>query len=148
MKVAQHLHSGRNMNPNHRPPTTCHLQQTMNHASKNFKDLRVWQQSIDLVKNVYRVTQNFPKEEIYGLTSQIRRAAVSIPSNIAEGQARKSHAEFKKFLTYSSGSAAELETQLVIARELEFLDKSVFANFQSRLEEIQKMTFALMNYLR
>jgi four helix bundle protein len=82
--------------------------------------LKVWQKAIDLVTAVYEVTEHFPKEEIYGLINQMRRAAVSIASNIAEGAARGSNAEFKKFLSIAQGSLSELETQVIIAGRLDF----------------------------
>lgn len=85
---------------------------------KNYRDLLVWKQGIELVKIIYRITGQFPKDEIYGLTSQMRRCAVSIPSNIAEGHARDSLKEYLQFLSISAGSLAELQTQLVIAGEL------------------------------
>ena len=85
-------------------------------------NLEAWQQAMKLVKTIYAATTSFPKSELYGLTSQMRRAAVSIPSNIAEGAARESIAEFLKFLSYSRGSVAELETQILIAKDLGYLD--------------------------
>lgn len=93
----------------------------MEERIRNFKDLRVWQKGIDLVKEIYTITQNFPKEEQYGLTSQIRRTVVSIPSNIAEGFRRRYSREQKQFLNIALGSSAELETQLIIAKELGYL---------------------------
>ena len=84
-------------------------------------DLRVWQESVDLVTDIYRVTSNFPRNEIYGLTSQMRRAAVSVPSNIAEGAARTSNKEFLQFLSIARGSLSELETQIMISLNLGFL---------------------------
>ena len=83
-----------------------------------YKDLAVWQKSINFTVEIYKLTQTFPKDELYGLTSQIRKAAVSIPSNIAEGNERNSHKEFNQFLHIALGSAAELGTQLLIAKEL------------------------------
>jgi len=99
---------------------------------KTHKDLDVWRESIELVKEVYKVTAEFPKEELYNLTSQIRRCAVSIPSNIAEGAARKSKKEFINFLYVALGSCAELETQLIISKELGFIvDETVtFENIE------------------
>ncbi len=91
---------------------------------KTFRDLRVWQKGIELVKEIYKTTQSFPGTEQYGLTSQIRRAAVSIPSNIAEGFRRRFSKEQKQFFNIALGSCAELETQIVIARELDFMDES------------------------
>ena len=88
---------------------------------KSYQDLIVWQKAMDLVTEIYRITKNFPKEEIYGLTNQMRRAAISIPSNIAEGHARKSRAEYIRFLSIAQGSRAELETQILIAVRLGYL---------------------------
>lgn len=89
---------------------------------KSYRDLKVWENGIRLCKQVYAITQKMPKEEMYGLTSQIRRAAVSIPSNIAEGSARGSTREFMRFVTIAMGSLAELETQLYLAVELNFIE--------------------------
>jgi four helix bundle protein len=88
---------------------------------RSYHDLIAWQKAVDLVTEIYGVTRSFPKEEIYGLTSQLRRAAVSIPSNIAEGQGRLSTGEFKQFLGHARASLFEVETQLEIARRLEYL---------------------------
>ena len=98
----------------------------------SYKDLIAWKKGVELVKLVYQVTAKFPKEEIYGLTSQMRRAAVSVPCNIAEGQARFSNQEFRHFLRTTKGSLAELETQAVIALDLGFMspdDKSDLVAF-------------------
>lgn len=89
---------------------------------KNHKDLNVWKMSMNLVTSIYKSTRTFPHEELYGLTSQMRRAAISIPSNIAEGAARNSKKEFTQFLYISLGSLSELETQLLIANNLSYLD--------------------------
>jgi four helix bundle protein len=88
------------------------------YKSRSYRDLEVWKLAIDFVKQVYEITDNFPASENYGLINQIRRAAVSIPSNIAEGQGRNSTKEFRQFLAISLGSLAELETQLIIAKEI------------------------------
>ena len=90
---------------------------------KSYRELIVWQKSMDLVKNIYRVTSVFPKEEMYGLTSQIRRAAVSIPSNIAEGYGRRTTKDFISFLYISRGSVYELQTQIEICGDLGMIDK-------------------------
>lgn len=90
----------------------------------NFRELRVWQQSIALVKQVYTITKKFPDNERYGLVSQMRRSAISIPSNIAEGHLRGTKKEFRQFISIARGSCAELETQLTLARELDFIDGS------------------------
>lgn len=89
---------------------------------KSYQDLVAWQKAMDLVAEVYKDTRNFPKEEMYGLTSQMRRAAVSVPSNIAEGQGRRGSGEFKHFLRMSLGSLMELETQIMIAERLHYLE--------------------------
>ena len=91
---------------------------------KYYRDLQVWQKGIELVKEIYLLTKQFPKEEIYGLSSQIRRASVSIPSNIAEGQARKHTAEFRQFLYIALGSLAEVDTQLELPIQLSYLSQS------------------------
>jgi four helix bundle protein len=114
---------------------------------KSYRELRVWQQSVDLCVKVYKETSVFPKEELYGLTSQIRRAAVSIPSNIAEGQARNTTGEFSQFLGISKGSLAEIDTQLEIARRLNFLSNESFQSFENEIETIGKMLNALQNAL-
>lgn len=106
----------------------------------SYKDLIIWQKAMALVKEVYRLTKYFPKSEVFGLVSQMRRAAVSIPSNIAEGYGRKSRKEFHHFLSIALGSAAELETQILLAESLDFLkDVTQFNNCTSLLHEVMKM---------
>jgi len=112
---------------------------------KNYRDLEVWKKAIQLVKKVYLLSQKYPKEEIYGLTSQLRRAAVSIPSNIAEGQARQSANEFKRFLNISKGSTAELDTQMVISKELDFITEEELDDIYTDIVEIFKMLEGLSN---
>ena len=111
---------------------------------KNYRDLLVWKQGIELVKLIYRITQQFPKEEIYGLTSQIRRCAVSIPSNIAEGHARDSLKEYIQFLSIAAGSLAELQTQLVIAKELSIGQ----IEFINEAEKLAESTLKMMRSLQ
>jgi len=111
--------------------------------SRTFRDLRVWKLSIDFVREIYRLTNRFPNAETFGLTSQIRRAAVSIPSNIAEGQGRKSSREFKQFLSVAVGSLAELETQLIIAQEIDYLTKEELKPLIVALDDIRKMIKSL-----
>ena len=106
---------------------------------KSYQDLIVWQKAMDLVTEIYRITKNFPKEEIYGLTNQMRRAAISIPSNIAEGHARKSRAEYIRFLSIAQGSRAELETQILIAVRLGYLADDESNCAFSLLNEISRM---------
>ena len=107
--------------------------------SRSYKDLEVWQVSMELVKGIYKITGKFPSSERFGLTQQIRRAAISIPSNVAEGQFRNSPKEFKQFLSVSLGSAAELETQLIIAREIDYLSVEESTFLLNFLERIMKM---------
>ncbi len=113
----------------------------------NHKDLEVWKQSIDFVTAIYNITREFPKEELYGLISQIRRASVSIPSNIAEGAARKNKTEFRQFLYISLGSLSEVETQLIISLEILYLKKKAFEELNSKLVSIRKMLLGLIKSL-
>lgn len=115
----------------------------------NYEKLSVWQKSMDLVESVYRITEKFPKEELYGLTSQMRRCAVSIPSNIAEGSHRKTNKDFCQFLAISSGSAAELQTQIKIAKRLGFSRTSVseYERVEALIVEVRKMLFKLIESL-
>ena len=112
-----------------------------------FRDLNVWQRAMQLTVAIYRLTQGFPREEIYGLSSQIRRAAVSIPSNIAEGQGRLSMGEFKQFLSVARGSNQELQTQLEIARALKFGDSTLIDEAENLSHEVGKMIYALLESL-
>ena len=112
--------------------------------AKSYRDLLVWQKGIELVKEVYLLTGQFPSEEKSGLTSQMRRAAVSVPSNISEGQARRSSAEFNRFISISQGSLAELETRLIISTELNFCDVQQTNVILKKTYELQKM----LNYLQ
>ena len=106
---------------------------------KSFKGLKVWQKGIELVAIVYEITASFPEEEKYGLSAQMRRAAVSIPSNIAEGHLRKTAKDFKQFLSIARGSCAELETQMIIAHKLGFIQEDNFNNLSPKIEELSKM---------
>jgi four helix bundle protein len=112
------------------------------------KDLDVWKKSIFLVASIYETTSSFPKEEIYGLTSQIRRSAISIPSNIAEGAARNHSNEFRQFLYISLASAAELETQLIISNMLNFVDNQKSEELINELNSISKMLQGLIKSLK
>ena len=113
-----------------------------------FRDLQVWQRAIQLTLITYRPTQGFPREEIYGLSSQIRRSAVSMPSNIAEGQGRLSIGEFRQFLGIARGSNYELQTQLVFARSLGFGNSVLIDEAESLSHEAGKMTYALLESLK
>ena len=116
-------------------------------AAKHYKELIVWQKAMDLVYLVYQATKSFPKEELYGLTNQIRRAVVSVPSNIAEGQARKSTAEFRNFLYIARGSMAETETQLIIAARLNYIQEPQVQEIMAVHNEVSKMLSALTTKL-
>jgi four helix bundle protein len=113
----------------------------------SYKELIVWQKSFELAKKIYKSTENFPKSEIYGLTSQIRRASVSIPSNIAEGFVRKHRKEFSQFISIAFGSGAELETQLLLSKELKFITNQQFNELNYLLEEVMKMLNSLKSKL-
>ncbi len=112
------------------------------------KDLKVWQKSIDLVEKVYLLTQSFPKEEKYGLTSQIRRAVISVSSNIAEGAARKNKKEFNQFLYIAVGSLAEIDTQIIISKRLNYISSGTEEKILYEIKEIRKMLFGLINSLK
>jgi four helix bundle protein len=107
--------------------------------SRSYRDLEVWKRSIELVKNIYEASSHFPPAENFGLTQQIRRAAVSIPSNIAEGQFRNFTREFKQFLSIALGSAAGLDTQLIIANQVNYLSIAELNSLLGNLEIIMKM---------
>lgn len=115
---------------------------------KNFKKLEIWKRSCRLVKMTYNATKGFPSEERFGLTSQMRRAAVSAPSNIAEGCGRKSNADFCRFLDISLGSLCELETQFYLSCDLEFLTKQEMNALVSETEQVRKMIAAYQNKMR
>lgn len=114
-------------------------------AVTSFKDLVVWQRGISLAKHTYLATSSLPKEEKYGLISQMRRCAVSIPSNIAEGKQRGTKKDFVQFLRISAGSAAELETQIILVSEI--YPQSDFTSVSSDLEEVQKMLSTMISKL-
>ena len=111
---------------------------------KNYKDLNIWKRSIELVEDIYRLTKSFPKEELYGLTSQMRRAAVSIPSNIAEGFTRFHNKEYKQFLYIALGSCSELSTQIIIASRLKYFDDNKIELLLNEINEICRMTMNLI----
>ncbi|MGH7236554.1 MAG: four helix bundle protein [Nitrospiraceae bacterium] len=112
---------------------------------RTHKDLDVWKNAVGLAEELYAITAQFPKEEVYGLASQARRSAVSVPSNIAEGAARSSKKEFIQHLYVALGSAAELETQLILAQRMGFLrDSSVF----DRVDQVRRMLVGLIDFLK
>ncbi|HST31542.1 MAG TPA: four helix bundle protein [Chthoniobacterales bacterium] len=111
---------------------------------RSYKDLLVWQKGIELAKSVYRVTRTYPTEEKFGLVSQMRRAAVSIPSNLAEGQARHTTGEFVQFISHAEGSVAELDTQLILSIELKFCSEAEAQPAFGLITELRRM----LNVLR
>jgi len=115
---------------------------------KDFRQLKVWEKIHQLALVVYKATKDFPKEELYGLTSQIRRASMSIPTNIAEGCGRNTDAEFARFLQIAMGSASETEYQLILARDLEFLSKDSYEKLHNDVEEVKRMLASLLKTLR
>ena len=115
---------------------------------RSYKDLLVWQKGVELVKQIYILTSQFPADERFGLTTQMRRAAVSIPSNIAEGQARRTTPEFIQFISHAEGSAAELDTQLLISVELGYCQQVIAERSLSLILELRKMLNALRRKLQ
>lgn len=113
----------------------------------SYRDLMIWQKSMDLGIEIYRVSVKFPKEEIYGLISQIRRASVSVPSNIAEGYGKRSTGDYKRFLNISLGSLYEFLTQLEVSRRLKYLEENEFGPINNLSKEIEKMTNSLISKL-
>jgi four helix bundle protein len=112
---------------------------------KTYRDLVVWQKSMELVTEVYRMTKNFPGDEIYGLTSQMRRCAVSLPSNIAEGYGRHSTQDYVRFLRVACGSLFELQTQMEISKNLTYLNENAFYTHYEASREIERMLNSLIN---
>lgn len=115
---------------------------------KTHKELDVWKDSIDLVVNTYKLTKGFPKEELYGLTNQIRRAAISIPANISEGSARNYSAEFIRFLRISQGSLSEFETLLQIALRLNYLDEDNFKSIEGKVFKVNAQLSGLIKSIQ
>jgi len=115
--------------------------------NRGYQDLQVWHKAIALAESVYRATSNFPRDEIYGLTSQMRRASVSIASNIAEGSARNGTKEFMQFLGIALGSTAELKTQLYIAARLLYIEKQAFEALLEQSGEVERMLNGLLKSL-
>jgi four helix bundle protein len=111
---------------------------------RNFKELRVWDEAHKLTVQLYQDTEDFPRKEMFGLTSQIRRAAASIGANLAEGCGRQSEGEFSRFIQIAMGSASELEYHLLLSRDLEFLTKSAYERAQTQLTRVRKMLSSLL----
>jgi len=116
--------------------------------SASFKDLRVWQEAMKFTVEIYRATAQFPRHELYGLSNQLRRAAVSIPSNIAEGKGHRTDREFGNFLHYSRGSLLEVQTQLMIAKELQYISDDEAQRLLTSADAIGKSLNSLINSLR
>ena len=114
---------------------------------KSYRDLDIWRKGIELVKDIYAFTDTFPKQEMYGLVIQMRRSAVSIPSNASEGFRRFHNKEYKQFLYIALGSCAELETQITIAKELKYIDENVEALLLDKIDHICRMTSNLIKKL-
>jgi len=119
----------------------------MEEKIKSFKDLRIWQKGIEIVSDIYILTKNFPKEELFSLTSQLRRSAISISSNIAEGFKRFHNKEYKQFLFITLGSCAEVETQIIIAKELKYINENEETKLVEKLDHICRMTSSLIKKL-
>ena len=115
---------------------------------QSYRDLVVWDKAMELVMEIYRLTQTFPKEESFGLMTQLRRSAVSIPSNIAEGQGRLSRGEFRVFLGNARGSLSELETQILIAGKLDYLEESDTAGLMARASEVGRILNGLIGSMK
>jgi four helix bundle protein len=115
---------------------------------KSFRDLLAWQKAMDLVEHVYGVTKPFPSDERFGLTAQLRRCAVSLPSNIAEGRSRRTSRDFLNFLSIADGSLAELETQIELARRLKYVDDPVAKSVQEAAQEVGRLINGLANSIR
>lgn len=115
-----------------------------NSIVKTYRDLVVWQKAYELAKRVYQITKGFPKEELYGISSQIRRAAVSVPSNIAEGYGRRRRLEYERFLSIARGSLFELQTQLCLAKDLSLADKNEFPELLQLCNEVERMLNSLI----
>jgi four helix bundle protein len=111
--------------------------------TESFKDLIVWQKSYKLVLEIYTITSSFPKSEVYGLSQQMRKAAVSVPSNIAEGYGRKHKAEYNQFLAIAYSSLLELETQFLLAKDLKYIDNT--QTIESLLEEVARMLYRMLH---
>ncbi len=114
---------------------------------KTYRDLDIWSVGIEVVKDIYKLTEELPKQEMYGLVSQVRRSAVSIPSNVAEGFRRYHNKEYRQFLYTSLGSCAELETQITIARELKYIQEDKEAGLLEKLDHICRMISNLIKKL-
>ena len=119
----------------------------MDNKIKTYRDLNIWNAGIELVKDIYRLTDKFPKHEMYGIVSQMRRSAISIPSNVAEGFKRYHNKEYRQFLYVTLGSCAELETQITIAKELKYIQADKETMLLERLDHVGRMITSLLKKL-
>lgn len=117
-------------------------------AMHNIKELKLWNKSIDLAVDIYKLSAQFPNDERFGLVSQVRRAAVSIPSNVSEGAGRNTDGEFLNFLGIANGSSYELQTQITIAHRLDFIDSTHYEAYFDKIDELQKMNYKLQEAIR
>jgi four helix bundle protein len=124
------------------------LQQNIGGCMKDYRELKVWQKAHEYTLAVYMATQDFPREEQYGLTSQLRRATVSVPSNIAEGCGRNSDVELARFLEIAYGSASESDYQLLLAKDLGYLDRELYGRLTGMAEEVRRMLNGFIQKLR
>lgn len=115
---------------------------------RNYRDIQVWQRSHQITLDIYNLTSGFPSSELYALTSQMKRSAYSIPMNIAEGCGKSSEADFVRFLEIASGSASELDYQLILARDLKYMDQNEYEKIKNELTEIRKMLTAFIKQVR
>lgn len=115
---------------------------------RNFRNLKIWKKSHNLTLTIYKFTSSFPKEELYGLTSQMRRSSSSIPSNIAEGCGRNSQPQFARFLNIAFGSASELEYQLILSKDLGFIEEETFDSLLDKVIEIKRMLSSLLQQVQ
>ena len=115
---------------------------------RNFQELSIWQRSHQLTLKIYLLTRTFPNDELYGLTSQIRRSSASVPTNIAEGCGRNSDAELKRFLTIASGSISELEYQVLLSKDISYLPLNIYQELTTEIIEIRKMIYAFIQKLK
>ncbi len=111
---------------------------------RNFQDLVIWQRGHQITLKIYSITRNYPKEEAFGLTSQMRRSSSSIPTNIAEGCGRNSNPELQRFLVYSSGSSSELEYQLILSRDLGYISEDIYMELSQMVIEVRKMIYSFI----
>ena len=115
---------------------------------RNYRDLLAWQRAMDLADEVYALTERWPREQLFGLTIQVQRAALSVPSNVAEGQGRSSRADFRRFVDIAHGSLCELETQLMLARRRQFVDEPTLNRLLDQSAEVGRLLHGLMRSLR